>query len=56
MLNVAQVRLRGMLLAYAKQELSFMEMEQVSALLAHDLELGEELERIFIALEESGQI
>ena len=39
-----------MLLAYAKQELPFPELEQDGLLLPHDLELGEELELIFIAL------
>jgi len=55
MLDAREVRLSGMLIGYAKEELSLEEMEEVAKLLSHDLELGQELERIFILLENSAK-
>lgn len=55
MLDVSEVRLNGMLIGYARGELSDLQMKEVSILLSKDLSLGEELERIYIALEEKGE-
>lgn len=55
MLDVREVLQGKMLIGYAKGELSPMHTEEITALLAHNLELGEELEKIYILLEQSGE-